>query len=141
MNLKVPNRRKKELNNRILLVDDEEAIRNFATYTLERLGYQVIACSNGKEAVDCYEKSWREIDLVLLDMIMPVMGGRETFALMKKINPELLAILSSGYSIDGEAQAIIDDGVKAFISKPYRLIELSKKVAQVLHGEGAANQT
>lgn len=92
----------------------------------------MITCSDGKEAVEYYEKSWREIDLVLLDMIMPVIGGRETFALMRKINPEILSILSSGYSIDGEAQTILDDGVKAFIRKPYQLIELSKKVAQVL---------
>jgi len=121
---------------RILLVDDEELIRDFATRALERLGYQVISCSNGREAVDCYEQSWRKIDLVLLDMMMPVMGGRETFARMKKINPAILAILSSGYSIDGAAQSILDDGVRAFIRKPYQLLQLSEQVAQVLRGEG-----
>ena len=125
---------------RILLVDDEELIRKFATRALERLGYHVISCSNGKEAVDCYAESWREIDLVLLDMIMPVMGGREAFARMKEINPEVLTVLSSGYSINGEAQTILDAGVKAFIRKPYQLIELSEKVAEVLHGEDAASE-
>ena len=120
---------------RILLVDDEEMIRKFAKHALEGLGYQTITCSDGKEAIEYFEKSWREIDLVLLDMIMPAIGGRETFALMKKINPKILAILSSGYSIDGEAQTILDDGVKAFIRKPYHLIDLSTKVAQVLQGD------
>ena len=120
---------------RILLVDDEEMILEYMTSALKELGYLVTTCSNGKEAVRYYENSWREVDLVILDMIMPVMGGRETFTLMKNINPEILAILSSGYSIDGEAQSILDDGVKAFITKPHRLIELSKKVAQVLQGK------
>lgn len=120
---------------RILLVDDEKMIRKFAKRALEELGYQATTCSNGKEAVEYYEKSWREIDLVFLDMIMPVMGGRETFSLMKKINPEILAILSSGFSLNGVTQSILDDGVKAFIRKPYELIELSKTLAHVLQGK------
>ncbi len=119
---------------RILLVDDEKTILEFATSALEALGYETITCSDGKEAVEYYEKSSAEIDLVILDMIMPVMGGRETFLQMKKINPEVLAILSSGYSLNETAQTILDDGVKAFIRKPYELIELSKMLAQVLHG-------
>jgi len=120
---------------RILLVEDDEMIQGFATSVLEELGYRVITCSNGKEAVACYKNSWREIDLVILDMIMPVMGGRETFSLMKNINPEVVAILSSGYSVNVEVQAILDDGVKAFIRKPYGLIEFSDTVAGVLQGK------
>ncbi|MHC4872750.1 MAG: PAS domain S-box protein [Planctomycetota bacterium] len=119
---------------RILLVDDEEVVRDIATDMLKELGYKVTVCNDGKEAVEHYEKAWKEIDLVLLDMVMPELGGHDTFAAMKKINPDIRVILSSGYSIDGEAQQILDDGVMAFVGKPFEQTELSEKVAQVLRG-------
>jgi len=71
---------------------------------------------------------------VLVDMVMPELGGRDTFTAMKKINPNVKAILSSGYSINGEAQKIIEDGVKDFVGKPFDISDLSKKVANVLRG-------
>ena len=99
---------------------------------LEELGYEVTACNNGKEALEYYKTSWQATDLVLLDMIMPELGGRDTFAAMKKINPDIRALLSSGYSLDGDAQAILDDGVMGFIGKPYTHSKLSEVVAEVL---------
>ena len=130
---------KKKANNKpiygtaqILIVDDEEVVREIATAMLEELGYQVAVCNDGKEAVKYYKKSWKEIDLVLLDMIMPELGGGDTFKAMKKINPDVRALLSSGYSINGEAQSILDDGVIGFVGKPYVLLELSEKVAEAL---------
>jgi two-component system, cell cycle sensor histidine kinase and response regulator CckA len=89
---------------RILIVDDEEVVRELARVILVELGYSVTVCKDGKEAVDYYRMSWREIDLVLLDMVMPELGGRDTFAAMRRINPAVRVILSSGYSINSEAQ-------------------------------------
>jgi DNA-binding NtrC family response regulator len=117
---------------RILLVDDEEALRKATACMLTDLGHKVTACSDGERAIAYYKESWRETDLVLLDMVMPKLGGRDTFGAMKKINPDVHAILLSGYSIEGEAQTILDEGVMGFIGKPFGLHELSEKVAQVL---------
>ncbi|MHC4871786.1 MAG: PAS domain-containing hybrid sensor histidine kinase/response regulator [Planctomycetota bacterium] len=119
----------------ILLVDDEEIFRNVAQDVLFELGYKVTLCNNGKEAVEFYNKSWQDIDLVILDMVMPVMNGREAFNEMVKINPDIRAILSSGYSINGEAQSILDEGVMAFVGKPFEMSELSEKIAYVLNGD------
>ena len=116
----------------ILLVDDEEVIRNMAGDILRALGYRVAVCCDGREAVDYYRKHWQEIDLVLLDMVMPEMNGCEAFRAMRENNPDVRVILSSGYSINGEAQEILDNGVKAFIGKPYGRTELSSIVARIL---------
>jgi signal transduction histidine kinase len=122
-------------NARILLVDDEPAVRAIATEMLKELGYKVTVCTNGKEAIEHYKKSWKDIDLVLLDMVMPKLGGRDVFAAMRKINPDIRAILSSGYSISGDVQTILDEGVMAFVGKPYELAKLSGTVARILQGE------
>lgn len=119
---------------RILVVDDEDIARRIATDMLGELGYNVRTCSDGREAVALYETDWQEIDLVILDMVMPELDGRDTFDAMLAINPNVRAILSSGYSIDGEAKSILDQGVKAFIGKPFSQADLSKTVAQVLQG-------
>jgi two-component system, cell cycle sensor histidine kinase and response regulator CckA len=109
-------------------VDDEEVVRELARVILVELGYSVTVCKDGKEAVDYYRMSWREIDLVLLDMVMPELGA------MRRINPAVRVILSSGYSINSEAQSILDDGAMAFVGKPFRIAELSDKVAHGLRG-------
>lgn len=119
-------------NAHILFVDDEEFVVDSASMTLERSGYQVSICRNGREAVIYYNENWKTIDLVIIDMVMPEMGGRETFAEMKKLNPQIKALLSSGYSINGEAQEILNEGVAGFIQKPYLRIELTEKVAGIL---------
>ena len=120
----------------ILIVDDEEMVRELAADMLHELGYQVTTCEDGKTALEVYRDSWQNIDLVLLDMIMPDLDGRDTFAAMREINPDIRAILSSGYSINGKAQAILDEGVKAFVGKPFDQAELSEAVAYVLRGGG-----
>jgi len=116
----------------ILLVEDEPIVRDMTKKMLEALGYSVTTCRDGQEAVEYYRDSWREIDLVILDMVMPKMGGKDTFTAMYKINPDVRAILSSGYSINDEAQSILDQGVKAFVGKPYDRKKLSEVVARVL---------
>ena len=117
---------------RILLVDDEEIMRAVAGEMLEVLGYQVVLCTNGREAVDYYRDHAEEVDLVILDMIMPVMGGYEAFNAMREINPAILAILASGYSYDGTVQAALDAGVRHFIPKPFELANLSEVLIQLL---------
>lgn len=120
---------------RILLVDDEEMVRELAADMLRGIGYEVTVCKDGKEAVECYEKSWRETDLVILDMVMPEIGGLDTFIIMRGINPKIRSLLSSGYSHANEVQEVLDEGVMGFVQKPYDQVELSERVAQVFGGD------
>jgi CheY-like chemotaxis protein len=117
---------------RILIVDDEEVVRATLKAILERLGYEVTLCSDGREAVDFYTKSWRDVDLVIIDMVMPQMGGLDTFLAMQAVNPSVRAILSSGYSMGGDAQKILDSGVRSFVQKPFHVVQLSRAVAEAL---------
>ncbi len=118
---------------KILVVDDEEVIRKVAESILNELGYRTICCDDGKSAVKFYQEHWQEIDLVLLDMVMPEMNGPETFAAIKKINPQVSVIISSGYSLNGVAQAMLNDGVCGFIQKPFRRLQLSSCVFEALN--------
>ena len=113
---------------RILLVDDQEPVREVAKDMLEALGYDVITAEDGLGGVSRYRDLWREIDLVILDMVMPNMSGGDCFRRMKGINPKARVILSSGYSMDGAIQDVMNEGILAFIQKPYRLEELSRVV-------------
>jgi two-component system cell cycle sensor histidine kinase/response regulator CckA len=116
----------------ILLVDDEEIIANVSKEILEELGYSVITARSGSDAVKIYQSMKDEIDLVILDMVMPEMGGGETFDLLKLISPQVKVILSSGYSIDGQAMEIMERGCHGFIQKPFSIEDLSKKIREVL---------
>ncbi|MHC4873190.1 MAG: response regulator [Planctomycetota bacterium] len=120
---------------KILLIDDEKMVQDLTVKMLEELGYKVTLCCDGREGVEYYKTSWRHFDLVILDMVMPELGGRETFRAMRNINPDIKAILSTGYNINVEAQAILDEGVMGFIAKPFKLADLSEKIEQVLRGE------
>jgi len=116
----------------ILLVDDEEYVRDVAKRQLERLGYKAITASDGFDAVDIYKKKKKKIDLVLLDMVMPNLAGKETFRELKNINPHIKVILISGFSQNGRAAEVIKEGALAFLQKPFKLYELSKMLAGVL---------
>ncbi len=116
----------------ILLIDDEESIINVTREILEMLGYTVITASGGQEALDTYMTEKDRIDLVILDMIMPGMGGGETFDRLKEVNPNVKVILSSGYSITGRATQIMERGCRSFIQKPFNINEISSKIREVL---------
>jgi PAS domain S-box-containing protein len=116
----------------ILLVDDEEMVLETGVKMLERLGYNVLKAGSGIEAVEVYKDNKEAIDLVILDMIMPGMGGGETYDKMKKINPIVKVLLSSGYSSEGQAAEILKRGCKGFIQKPFDLQKLSGKVLETL---------
>lgn len=119
-------------NETILVVDDEEGVRNIAKKQLECLGYKVILAEDGNEAINRCEEKKGEIDLVLLDMIMPGLAGKETYFELKKINPEIKVLLISGYSQNGKVIEILQEGVLGFIQKPFRLKELSKIISETL---------
>ena len=87
---------------------------------------------SGKEAIEVYRTHADEIDMVILDMIMPDMGGSETFDKLKEMDQGVKVVLSSGYSLNGQAKSITDLGCKGFIQKPFNLATLSKKIRDVL---------
>ncbi|RPH35145.1 response regulator, partial [bacterium] len=116
----------------IFIVDDEDMIRSLVKDILAAKGYNVLAAPDGTTAAAMYKEHWRSIDLVILDMIMPGMGGRETMEKLKEINPNVRAILSTGYSDDDRARDLMALGVKVFLQKPYRTEELSTAVRKVL---------
>jgi CheY-like chemotaxis protein len=116
----------------ILLVDDEEMVVDVGKEILEKLGYTVIPASGGSEAIDKFRQHRNRIDLVILDMIMPDMSGSETFDNLKKINPDIKVLLSSGYSIDGQASEILNRGCNGFVQKPFNLKQISSKIREIL---------
>jgi CheY-like chemotaxis protein len=115
----------------VLLVDDEPMVLEVGTKLLEKLGFKVIQAQGGKEAVEIYEASGAGIDLIILDMIMPDMGGGETFDRMKEINPGARVILSTGYTEDGRAAEIMARGCDAFLQKPFTIRDLSARISEV----------
>ena len=119
-------------NENILLVDDEEMNLYIGREMISMMGYNAVTAQNGYEAITLYKQDPGSFDLVVLDMIMPEMSGRETFLSLKKINPEVKVLLSSGYSIDGQAKEILNQGCKAFIQKPFTIRELSRKLREIL---------
>ena len=116
----------------ILLVDDEDFVREIGHDLLEHLGFSVIVASNGEQAVDLFTESREIVDLVILDLIMPEMSGAETFERLKRIDPAVRVLLSSGYSIEGEAQALLDRGCDGFIQKPFTIAQLKDKIERIL---------
>jgi PAS domain S-box-containing protein len=116
----------------ILLVDDEANVINVTEEMLKSVGYQVLTARNGMEAIETFKKHRASIDLVILDMIMPGLGGGEAFDCIKAIEPATCVLLSSGYSINGEAKEIMNRGCNGFIQKPYNLAQLSEKLNAIL---------
>ena len=116
----------------VLLADDEWVVRKASQDLLEAMGYQVLIARDGKEAIEIYKDRQDEIDIVLLDIIMPNMGGSETYQALKEMNPDVKVLLFSGYSINGEASEILEMGADAFIQKPFNMKELSGKIREVL---------
>ena len=116
----------------VLFVDDEDMIIEVAEELFDQLGYEVLTAGSGKEAIEIFEEKKRHIDIVLLDMIMPNMSGGDTYDRMKAIDPDIKVLLSSGYSINGQATEIMDRGCNGFIQKPFKMKELSQKLRGIL---------
>jgi two-component system cell cycle sensor histidine kinase/response regulator CckA len=116
----------------ILLVDDEKMILDVGRQMLEKVGYRVLTSQSGEEALDVYAHFRQRIDLVILDMIMPDLSGGETFNRLKGIDPEVKVLLSSGYSMEGQAKVILASGCRGFIQKPFTIHSLSQKIRGIL---------
>jgi PAS domain S-box-containing protein len=110
----------------VLLVDDEQLIIEVGTAMLAKLGYDVLTAVDGEGAIALYRREREHIAVVILDMVMPGMSGGETFDRLKAIDPDVKVLLSSGYSLDGQARDIIERGCVGFIQKPFSLIRLSE---------------
>jgi len=119
----------------ILLVDDEDMIWDVISAMLQELGYQVLLAENGQEAVEIYRRNPGQIDLILLDMIMPTMSGAEAFFLLKTIDSEVKVLLSSGYVSEDEIQEVLNAGAVGFLRKPYRMADLARKIKSILAEE------
>jgi two-component system cell cycle sensor histidine kinase/response regulator CckA len=116
----------------ILMVDDEEMVLDVGARVLQKLGYTVLESNNGRHAVELYKKLQDKINLVVLDIVMPDMGGAEVYDRLKEINPDVKVLLSSGYSIDDQAREIMERGGDEFIQKPFSLKAMSDKIAGIL---------
>jgi PAS domain S-box-containing protein len=125
---------------RILLVEDESLVREVAEGMLREFGHEVMACADGEAAVASYRASWRELDLVILDMVMPRLNGRDVFRQMRSINPQARILLCSGYSLEREARDLLDAGAVGFLQKPYRMKELARALAEAFAPPGTSSR-
>ena len=116
----------------ILLVDDEAMIANVAKRMLQKLGYHVLLADSGSQTLKVYAAQGESIDLVILDMIMPGMGGSEVFDKLQAMDPDVRVLLSSGYSLSGQASQIMQRGCDGFIQKPFDLEQISAKLREIL---------
>ena len=116
----------------ILVVDDEEYILNADKAMLNELGYGVLLAKGGKEALRVFEENKNRIKLLILDLIMPDLGGEIVYDRIKSSRPDVRVILSSGYSIEGQAESILKKGCDGFIQKPYNLNQLAQKIEEIL---------
>jgi CheY-like chemotaxis protein len=115
----------------VFVVDDEEVMRKTASNILEKLGYDVIFAEDGQEAVEIFQENYRDIKAVLLDMAMPRMTGKDAYAEMKKIDPNVKALLVSGFKKDERIDEALEMGVNGFIQKPYSMITLAQEVKRL----------
>ena len=116
----------------ILLVDDEENIRQLGKEVLTSYGYTVMTAPDGESALEIYLKEYERIELVILDLSMPGMGGKKCLEGLMKINPQTKVIIASGYSVNGPTRGAIEAGAKAFVGKPYEVSQILKVVREVL---------
>ncbi len=123
----------------VLVVDDEEIMRMTAKEILNYLGYEVLEAANGKEAIEIFHEKHEAINLVLLDMIMPVMNGHECFMEMKKIDPDVKVIIASGFILDHNLDEMKTVGLSGFIRKPYQTADLSSLLSEVLTSRSSSD--
>jgi len=115
----------------ILVVEDEPMVGEMLLEMLQQLGYAATLVRDGQEAVEHYQHHWHGIDLVILDMVMPRLSGKDAFRLLRRINPGAQILLSSGFSVEGEAQILLQEGAVGFLQKPYFLLELSQALSRL----------
>ena len=117
----------------ILLIDDEEIVINISEMMLKRLGYNVLKAHSGYEGLQLFEKNKSKIDLIISDLEMPKMNGKEVMDKIREINPEIKVVLSSGALTDADEKNVMNKGFNGFIKKPYNLNTLYKKMAEIIN--------
>ena len=116
----------------VLVADDEASVRGFAGRLLRRMGFDVLTASDGREAVEVFQREAPNIRFVLLDMTMPHLGGHEVLRIIRKIRPEIRVILSSGYNEQEATHSLADDTISGFLQKPYKPEQFMEMVARIL---------
>ena len=117
---------------RILLIDDETIVLSSTTALLAELGYETLIANGCREGMKIYSENRDTIDLIILDMIMPEMDGSVCFAELKKINPEMKVVISSGFATSTKIKEVEELGAKAFLQKPYSVSSLSATIQKVM---------
>ena len=116
----------------VLVVDDEELVREVEGTLLQRIGYNTLMASNSREACQLFKDKYKQIDLVILDMIMPDENGATTYKRLKRINPDVKVLIATGYMKDVYVDEILDDIPNQIIMKPFKLGELTNKIDTIL---------
>ena len=116
----------------ILIVDDDLMVRRAVAVTLRQLGYTTYEAASGVEAVDLYRQHHASIRAVVLDVIMPVMSGRATYAAMRAVDPTVKVLLMSGYTMNEDVQELLDQGASGFVAKPYSVETLARSLSEAL---------
>jgi two-component system, cell cycle sensor histidine kinase and response regulator CckA len=116
----------------VLLVDDEDLVRELGQRILTRSGYTVITAINGEDALEVYRRENERIALVILDLIMPTMGGKDCLKKVLEIDPDARVLIASGYAADTSTKECIELGAKGFVAKPFRFKDLLRQVRKTL---------
>jgi len=116
----------------ILIVDDEELVASMLAEHLHNLGYRTFLAGNGEEALEALAHHIDELDVVILDINMPVMDGKAAYEKMVEMKPDLKVLVASGYTLNGQAEELLQKGAHGFIQKPYSLEDIAAKITQVL---------
>ena len=117
----------------ILLIDDEEIVINISKMMLKRLGYRVLTAYSGYEGLQLFEKNKSKIDLIISDLEMPNMNGNEVMDKLRKIDPQIKVMLSSGALTDADEKDVMNKGFDGFIKKPYNLDTLFEKTTEIIN--------
>ena len=113
---------------RIMVVEDEPVVRRVLARLVEELGHSATTCADGLEAVERFRQLGSDIDLVILDLVMPKQNGRETFHALREMDPSVRVLISSGFTAEGGAQELLDEGAAGFLQKPFDLEQLSDAI-------------
>ena len=117
----------------ILLIDDEETVINISEMMLKRLGYRVLKAHDGNEGLQLFEENKSKIDLIISDLEMPEMNGKEVMDKLRKIDPQIKVILSSGALTNADEKNVVNKGFNGFIKKPYSMNTLCEKMAEIIN--------
>ena len=116
----------------VLVIDDDDLVADICSQILKRSGYDVVVARSGKEAIDVFKENQSRIDMVILDMILPDMSGRDIYDRLKIVNPDLNVLFVSGYAMDAQMEDIMECGGDGFIQKPFNMDTLLEKTREIL---------